>query len=441
MFKSFSVVATLAILCTNTSFAEHKMFASESFDVLMGGEFSTEVGGRIQKDKYTKKNVSGGVNKQGVTENNKHIGMDSRAAAHITAQNTNDKDFSYGIHMGIKTTTRSNESAGKGKLERSYIFLEGENWGRSELGANVGAAREMAIKGSGVDAGEGSWGYYTTLNSYTSSSNYQTPATQEGNFLTSAKMVLSESRYESNHEAFRKITYYTPKTNGFQFGISYIPDAANKGGTTPPLLPNNNTETKENEKNAVSTGITWEKILGKNHYIETALTGEIGKQKSASNTGTNGANVGLFHRSEAFIIGSKYVKDKMSFAVAYGNRGKSGFKKNIAENTVGGPIIKPGATYFYNIGAAYQICDKTAVSLTYLHTEKNKNTLDLIYLGANYNMAQGVKTYAEASYFTGKQKRNYKASHDGISSIAAMETNQNFKVVGSALVTGVKITF
>lgn len=441
MFKSFSVIATLAMFCTNASFAEHKVFTNDSFDVLMGGEFSTEVGGRIQKDKYTKRNVNGGINKAGVTANNKHIGMDSRAAAHITAQNMNNKDFSYGIHMGMKTTTRSNESAGKGKLERSYIFLEGEQWGRSELGANVGTARAMSIKGNSVDAGENSWDTYVSLNSFSPSADYSSnnPEVQESNFLTSAKMVLQESKYESNHEAFRKVTYYTPKINGVQFGISYIPDASNKGGFA--VYPNQNNETKANEKNAFSTGVTWEKVLGKDHYVETALVGEIGNQKAATGRETTGANQGLFHRSEAFIIGTKYVKDKMSFALAYGNRGKSGFKKNIAESNVGGPIIKPGATYFYNIGTAYQICDKTAVSLTYLHTEKNKNTLDLIYLGANYNMAQGVKTYAEVSYFTGKQKRNYKASYNGVSSAAVMETNQNFKINGSALVTGIKITF
>lgn len=434
MLKKVSTLTTLTILCSNISLADTKLCAFNNFDILVGGEFNTELGGRIQSNKYTKKRTGTAIIKQGVTANNKNLGMDSYAAAHATVQNMANNNFAYGAHLGIKTTTRSNETAGKSELDRSYVFAQGLEWGRLEFGSNEGAARAMDIKGSDTDVGMGTWEKYVSLNTYSSNSNFQTSQVIGSNFLTSAKLALEESTYETNHEAFRKITYYTPKINGFQFGISYIPDAINKGGDA--VFSNQpSTALRAEEKNAFASGVTWEKSFAKNHNINIALVGETGQKKSAS-TSAEAKEQGLFHRSEALILGAKYVKDKMSLALAYGNRGKTGFKKNITQNNSTGPAITPGNSYFWNLGGAYELTDKTAVSLTYLHTVNNKNTFNLVYLGADYKVTDGFKAYAETSFFKGKQKRNYDPA-----TLPTITPNQNFKITGGTVITGIKIAF
>ena len=127
MLKKIYFTSIFSVLLISTSFAEHN-----DFSLLIGGEFGTELGGRIQKDKYTQKNIGTIPNniiaKQGVTANNNNLGLDSFAAGHITLENTANHNFVYGAHMGMKTTTRSNQFSGKGSLERSYIFLEGIDW-------------------------------------------------------------------------------------------------------------------------------------------------------------------------------------------------------------------------------------------------------------------------------------------------------------------------
>jgi hypothetical protein len=441
MLKKVSTLTTLTILCSNMSFADKKLCQMNNFDILVGGEFNAELGGRIQADKYTKADTgiasgspaSNVVSKQGVSANNKNLGMDSYAAAHATVQNMSNSNFSYGAHVGIKTTTRSNERAGESELDRSYVFAQGDEWGKVELGSNRGAANTMAITGSDINVGKGTWEKYVSLNTYSSSSNFQTSQVRGSNFLTSSRLALDESTYETNHEAFRKITYYTPKIHGFQLGLSYIPDATNKGGDA--VFPNQNNAQEADAKNAFSGGVTWEKSFAKNHNINVALVGEIGQKKSAS-TSAPDAQKGLFHRSEAFMLGAKYVKDKMSLALAYGNRGKTGFKKNITKDNSTGSLITPGNSYFWNLGGAYELTDKTAVSLTYLHTVNNKNLLDVVYLGTDYKITDGFKAYAETAYFKGKQKRNYDAATS-----PTITTNQKFQITGKTIITGIKITF
>ncbi|MBP9792198.1 MAG: porin [Rickettsiales bacterium] len=441
MLKKISTLTTLAILCSNMSFADKKLCSFNTFDILVGGEFNAELGGRVQSGKYTKADtgiLSGGsasnvISKQGVTANNKNLGMDSFASAHATVQNMSNSNFSYGAHVGIKTTTRSNERSGESELDRSYVFAQGEEWGKFELGSNEGAANAMAITGTNTDVGKGTWEKYVSLNTYASSSNFQTLQVRGSNFLTSARLALEESTYETNHEAFRKVTYYTPKINGFQVGLSYIPDATNKGGNA--VYPNQNNTQEADTKNAFSGGITWGKSFAKNHNINIALVGEIGQKKSASASAPD-TQKGLFHRSEAFILGAKYVKDKMSMALAYGNRGKTGFKKNITKDSSSGVPITPGNSYFWNLGGAYELTTKTTTSLTYLHSVNNKNTLDVIYLGADYKITNGLKTYAETSYFKGTQKRDYNAA-----TLPIITTNQKFKITGGTIITGIQVTF
>jgi hypothetical protein len=432
MLKNFPAVAALSLTIINVSFAEQKFCDSYHYPaVLVGGEFGSELGSRVQDNKYTMKNTGTAITTQGVTANNNNLGIESFAAGHITIHNTDHSNFAYGAHVGMKTTTRSNRFAGKGSLERSYIFFEGNDWGRLELGANEGASRAMMNKGKDFDAAEGSWDKYVSLNTYKPESNFKDQAINKDNFLTSARLVLQESKFETNHEAFRKITYYTPKINDFQFGISYIPDATNKGGDA--IFPNQNNAPKAEEKNAFAAGISWSKSFDKNSNLSIAAVGETGPVKSASPSALP-AQQGVFHKTKAFAIGAKYIKDKISLATAYGNLFKSGFKKNLTETT-NGSSISPKNAYFANIGGAYQLTDNTSLSLTYLYTNNNKNTLNLSYLGVNYKIIEGCKLYGEAGYFTARQKRNYNAS------ASTIETNQNFKNAGVALITGIKFRF
>ncbi|MBP9792197.1 MAG: porin [Rickettsiales bacterium] len=440
MLKNFSAVAALSLTIANVSFAEQKVCDSHHYpSVLVGGEFGSELGSRIQDNKYTKVDsgiISGGsasnfTTKQGVTANNNNLGLDSFAAGHITIYNADSRNFSYGAHMGMKTTTRSNRFAGKGSLERSYVFLEGNDWGRLELGANEGVSRAMINKGKDFDAAEGSWDKYVSLNTYTPESNFQTQALNKSNFLTSARLVFQETKYETNHEAFRKVTYYTPKINGFQFGISYIPDATNKGGDA--TYPNQNDAQTAEEKNAFAAGVSWGKTIDKTSSLDISLVGETGPLHSASPS-ASAAQKGIFHKTKAFAIGAKYIKDKISIAAAYGNRFKSGFKKNLTNSSTGSNI-SPTDSFFINTGGAYQLTDKTSLSLTYLYTNNNKNTLNLSYLGVNYKIIEGCKVYGEAGYFTARQKRNYNAS------TSVITPNQNFKNAGVALITGIKFRF
>ncbi len=450
MLKKIGVIAVAFSAVFNAN-AEQVLDKIGSNEILWGGSFVGEGGSPMQPSKYTKAD-SGAIQGKaptGIVENivgstnNSRFGYSASGSFYLALRNAADKNFTYGVHAGALLTEKSKDFVGKDLQDRSYLYLQGHNWGRVELGSNEGAAPAMKIQGSYFNAGEGSWEKYVSLNSFSSASNYTSQLVRSSNFIKSASLEIPGGEYESNHEAERKVTYYSPKLHGFQFGASYIPDTDNKGGKVM-----SSSGPARSAANAVSAGITFDKDLGNARSMGLSLVGERGNIKASS---VDKANQRAFNKTQVVVLGAKYIVDKWSFAASYGDKGYSDFQKDIMENTVGGPVIKPKRSYYYSIGSSYKLHERSNVSLFYLHSNRNTNKFNLVTLAGDYVCMPGLKLYSEYSYFKGVQKRDYiepkGADNSAIlpngasTNRAVMLTGQSNKIDGSIVIAGIGVYF
>ena len=290
----------------------------------------------------------------------------------------------------------------------------------------------MQIDGDEVAAGtggfNGDWGNYLDLTSY-KGPDYEDIEMNSANFTDDTKLVLKDNDNNfANGEGMRKVTYYTPKYKGFQIGLSYAPDEANKGGNNSSNTPFNSNGPNRKMKNAFMGGITYEKQINKKQSFKAALIGETGALvRSAYDIK---AERTFTKNPVGFDIGAMYTYDKFSIAGSYGDRGKFKYHKQ--------PKLKK--TIFYTAGIGYQCTDKIKTSLTYFHSD-NRNKLDIFSVAANYNWLPGVQPYAEVTHVIAKQKYDYAPTDPTKDLTTPKSRSTNVKNKGTVLILGMRFAF
>lgn len=433
------LLLTTALVSATAAFADGYTPMAKDFDIKLGGEFDFQAGFRSQKKEYTGNTESLGEenqNKRGITANNKSVGFDTTADLYLDARNTTAQGMTYGAHIGIETTTASNRNIDNKHKNTSFMFMEHKDMGRLEAGSNADAANAMSVMGtsnaSATGGVAGDWWKYVVLN------NVITPAAAP-NTLLRAGMASPEAfilspqismdsdtlagSIDRNTEKSRKLTYFTPKYNGFQAGLSYAPDVKNKGSVA--NLPSTATADRGLE-DAFSLGLSWEGKMHKDHALKTSLTGVFGNPKHPSVAG----NQVKTEDTKIMSIGAMYTfQDMVSFALSYTDYDKTGQLKADSASTLG---TKKGHAWTSGLGLSM---DKFTVSLTGMMSEKNKNKAKLYSLGADYKMAPGLMPYAEITKFDMKQHRTQDEA--GV----VTEANPALKNKGTAFILGTKVKF
>jgi len=411
--KSLSTTCLVTLL-TSTTLADVNFDTTNiGCKIDLGAEVFVEAGTRMQSKNDTLYNV---------TKNNSDIGFNSNADIHLTIQHETKNNWTYGMQAGLSSNIRSSSKAGKHYLDRTYLWADKDNFGRIEVGGNVSAANEMKISESSA----GSWDNYTSLDTNASGA----AGVRGRNFLKSDKLVLKEGSFEQfgSHERARKITYFTPKYEGFQFGISYIPDVANSGNTTQAIMPNTDTNGNRQENNAFASGITWEKKIDSKQKIELALVGETSTPKRS---GTDAANNRTYHKSKALVVGGNYIYDDLTLTLAYGNHWKTNTQKISADIP---------NTFFYNIAVSYDMTDKLNLSSSIFYSEKFNNPMTITAVGVDYNIAPGLKPYAKITYFNMNQKNNYTDVAFNAAGTSTLLPSK-FRNEGTVFILGSKLKF
>lgn len=348
--------------------------------------------------------------KRGITKNNQNVAIYTAAGAYLGVSNKASNEVTYGANVGLATNTKTGYLPLKEDMARTYGYVEHEKWGRFEIGTKKGVSKTMRIDADQIASAtggiDGGWSSYLNLNTY-AGPDYQNQIVNDDNFTDGPKLLYKDNDNNANHEGNRKLTYYTPRfSNGMQFGISYVPDSGNKGGETDP----NKLQTFPNKepsngrlRDLVTVALSWIHKINDKSSIAVEIDAETAKltedyKKNLSNN-TYKSPTKKYYRPKGYHGGVKYVYDKASFVVSYGNRGKI---RKYPKNDIKG--VKN--SQFITAGIAYNFTDKLATSLTYLYSW-NRNIFNNYSVGADYKWVSGIKTYAEFTYVTAKQKFDY----------------------------------
>ncbi len=445
------VILFLTLGYTSVSFAEIKtnqpetkitpsVIAAANTEIKLEGFFEYQAG-------FADQNHLTGL-AASITDNKKHTAFYTEAAFSATIRQQMGEVIG-GAKIVLLPTTKPKTSVG---YNGSHIFLE-TDYGKVELGSPADAAAKMRIMGGKVTAGSTAWNKYIVFTSDYLKYNLVTPDFDSSdNFYMSSFTNRFDDMTEKTESA-RKVSYYTPKIEGFRFGISYIPDTSNTGGNRSlnnlsnngpyigisksntgiarVILPGNQLAViNQNVKDAFSAGLTYDKAISDDLAIQVSLTGEYGKparnlklvQMSSSTSTGPGKVIENYKLSDlkAYNLGAVLSYGGFSFGASYGSMGKSLTTPS---------YHKTGRdTNYYNGAVAYgQGPIKTSIS--YFKSSRYKNTVDSVSLGTEYLVTPGLLPYAEVACFQAKGKPVY------------YPEAPNKKTRGTVAILGAKIKF
>ena len=294
--------------------------------------------------------------------------------------------------FGTSGTTATPGSTNSGIVaHRTYGWVQGDMWGHLEFGSNDGVARTMKVDASNIARAtggiDGDYKYFSDANTLTTGVGTGAAGTftglGAGNFITAPRLPIEHGPANGFASDLwgndNKITYYTPRFSGFQLGVSYAPDLANRGQLTNRIQ---NLPTGFTAQDIVEGGVNYENQFDQIGFA-AAATGEVAK---VGNPITGGG----FNDLRAWNAGAKVTFAGFSLAGSYGDWDDS-FDVNGTN------------AYYYTAGLAYE-AGPLGASVTYLNSDNKgnggqDNKFQDISVGVDYKLAPGLTPFAEYTYY------------------------------------------
>ena len=415
------------LLCTTALFglAAGSAFASEDVAVTFGGQSKFEAGTKSQDSKH-KQALS-------FSPNSKSSAFYTTQKASLKAEGKSDS-LTYGAVLRLQMIGNGSDGMGDARNDRSHIYLDTDA-GSVQLGSNFSASKLMQVDASTIASAtggiDGDWTNFANTNAYNLKGTEGKAVTYNGNqTLTDANVEDSiansfavssvdtlGNRIDTG-ESSRKITYLSPKISGVQLGVSFAPDLNNTSGNNMLTSSNVNkdgTVTTVSEtyfgmpvrvKNVWSLGLSYTNDFD---GVNVAFAAVADKGDAKNQQKTSETKDGVVTKStdapfavnnlRTYSIGAVVGTNGFSVAASYHNDGKS--LKPKEEDSI--------KSSWWTTGVAYEN-GPMSTSLTYLSGEKkNKDSTvgvktQVLSLGADYEVAPGLKPFAEVTMVKFKPK-------------------------------------
>lgn len=289
------------------------------------------------------------------TEDNEGFDQKSDTEIHFKGMTTLDNGISFGINVQLEGNSNPGD-----QIDESYMIIKG-NFGEVNIGSENSSLYKMNY--GPTDFGIG-------INSGDQSSWVKKPSSIAGSFFRSPFGSTNVEPNRANDS--EKVTYYTPRIEGFQLGVSYLPDSKQDDNS----LPDRDTE--------VSDGYTIAANFVRDFdNFNIAVSGGYGTFTEGASTAddpsawSGGLKVGF----GGFTIGGAYA----------GSEG----------------TVKADDNEGYTVGASYA-SGPWGVSVNYFHGERDGETVagvqdgqadhDTITLNGKYTLGPGVTAAGTLGY-------------------------------------------
>jgi outer membrane protein OmpU len=311
---------------------------------------------------------------------------DSDLTVRVDGKTAND--VKYGARIRLQNQTSDTNNA-----ERYMIYASGD-LGRIEGGNFNGAADRMAYYAPNKFGTGGFDGDYKTF------VGYNTLATSTGGL----GIIDGRNNLASLTEMFKafdtsyatKVTYFSPRFSGFQFGASFTPDTASDTTTSAArsekisftVGSNQGILTRNDFQNAYELGLNYV-----SEYEGVSVAAGVTYVGAEAKEDIN--NVARFEDLASVQVGGQLGYQGWTLGGGYVDQGKSGYRK-------GTGLSGDGATG-YNVGLQYQtgpfIIGTNALFAENegLQSVTRNNELNLYSAGVTYVVAPGLSTYVEGS--------------------------------------------
>jgi outer membrane protein OmpU len=333
---------------------------------------------------------------------------------HFNGRTTLDNGLTIGFRAELEANTESDQ------IDESYMFIEGR-FGRLELGSINNVQYRMGY--NAPEAQTRPWSNEGNI--------FNVLFNPTGSPAFDSMLGTSRSRFRDNDS--EKVNYYTPRFEGFQLGVSYIPNSSQDTNGTP-----------ENLSTAYSRG--W--AVGANFVrtfgaFDVAASAGYMRWNGPQLTATTSApdpdqwNVGLQLGYAGFKVGGSYGKLKD------GRTGAAGSAGSAANASAAGTGLFKSEGKAYDAGIMYTF-GPAAVSLNYIRGDNDDNAVgsaaddkdkfSMLSLAGKYTLGPGVSL--EATLFHAKLDGN---GSTGGTTTAGTAANTDNKATGG--IVGVVLVF
>lgn len=312
---------------------------------------------------------------------------------HFKVEGKSDNGLDYGAVIELEADVTSDADNEGLNADKTYIFGQG-GFGRVELGNNSSASDTMQVDaGTIARATGGTDGDFYDFANLTGVAGSGAPAGLAPLMFIFSDDLPTAAQAGITEDA-TKITYYTPRFSGVQFGASFTPDQGD-GGSAAGFTGDLGTD----YENVFNLGLNYTAQHGQ-IGVQASATGEFADNESATVEDLEAYALGLVLSYGNFSVAGSYADWQDSFQAVGANEDSD----------------------YWTLGAAYEQ-GPVGVSATYLDSSFAGNDLELLSLGADYQLAAGLVPYVEVNLFDADQNGT---TSDNDGTVVLVGTQLNF---------------
>lgn len=378
---------------------------SQAAKAQAGAPLTVTLGGAFQ--------FNAGLVNEDIDQDRRDYAGEYDASVLLGAEGKASENLVYGVKLQLLPDQNDRDAA-----DEYYGYVSG-TWGRVEAGAVDGAADRLTVFAPS-DFGTGGFaGEYT---------DFITTSVGGSTFFFNG--INEIAGIDDLYKAFDsddqlKLTYFSPRFAGFQFGASFAPDGAEDVGVG---TANRNTRLDTDDVVGTALGVSgFENIyeLAVNYVAEYS---SVGVAASGSYVGGSAKDPILtggteFEDLSAYALGLNLSYAGFTVGGGYVNNGNSGYASNAAfdDEGKGWNLGLQYATGPFVVGANALFAENEGSAVTSGNSELNAYSV-----GTTFIVAPGFSTFVEATMF------EYETDY-----LAAPDTNND----GSVVLVGAAMEF
>lgn len=378
-------------------------------------------GGRIQIgiSGYMEQWVGVADNDEANGSVNENTGFDVQSDSEFffTGRTTLDNGIKVGVRMELEGNTdggAANQTA-HDQIDESWMYVEG-SFGRINLGGEDNAAMAMHFQAFDIGIGnfdaQAKWIQDPT-------ERIGTQGLERGVRFNTIWGRTAPTLDDSHAD---KITYYTPRIEGFQFGVSWIPNFEEDASGSIASVSNG-------YHDGLAVGANFVRRFDK---VRVALSAGYITAKYAPIVDVPTNNPGS---PTTWSVGASISAGPMRFAGSYGSAANTRLDRG---TTIG--TSTDGEAH--SLGAYYRF-GKNMVGVTYWHSEVEElvavdgnSTIDMFTISGRHNLGNGVYLRATLLYLDIEGEDT-----DGNTNLTGTTGGARDDNSGWAFVTGVRVSF
>lgn len=281
-------------------------------------------------------------------------GFDVKSDAEIIFKGKTTLD--NGISVGVNVQLEGNANAGD-QIDESYLIIKG-GFGEINIGSENSAQYKMhyAPADFGIGMNSGDWSSWTGV----AGTDAGAAISKGGAFRAPFGATYVEPLRANDSE---KVTYYTPRIEGFQFGVSYSPDTNQDANAQP---------NRDGNTDLAMMGLNFNRNFGSTNFRASLGYGTVLDEADGTNDTPTSFNAGVGLKMGGFGVG-------ISYASFEDHGAQDGSGMNAGVNYSSGP---------WGVSLAYFHGNRDGTNTAGVISGESEQ--DTVYLSAKYALGAGV---------------------------------------------------